>query len=82
MEKIENTFIGCAIILLSSYLLVFIGNHGKGLLCSICGFVGTLLQFPTSKIDLLLMNFKVEPIICVLGVLLFVSKIIRNYKSL
>ena len=82
MEKIESALIGCAILLLSSYLLVFIGNHGSGLLSSICGFIGALLQFPTSKIDLLIMGFKVEPIICALGLLLFTNKIIRNYKSL
>ena len=78
MEKIESTLIGWTIMLLSSYLLVFIGNHGSGLLSSICGFIGALLQFPTSKIDLLLMGFKVEPIICALGILLFIYKRIKN----
>ena len=78
MEKIESSLIGWTIMLLSSYLLVFIGNHGSGLLSSICGFIGALLQFPTSKIDLLLMGFKVEPIICALGILLFINKRIKN----
>ena len=78
MEKIESSLIGWTIMLLSSYLLVFIGNHGSGLLSSICGFIGALLQFPTSKIDLLLMGFKVEPIICALGIWLFINKRIKN----
>ena len=78
MEKIENFFIGWAILILSSYLLVYISNLGEGFLCSLCGFLGLILQFPSSRIDLLLMHFKVDWIICILGLLFFIIKLIRN----
>lgn len=79
-EKIEKFFIGWSILIISSYLLVFIGNQGSGLLCSICGFCGRLLQSPTSSIDLLLTYFNVDWIICILGFLFFINRIIINNK--
>ena len=78
VEKIENIFIGWSILILLSYFLVYIGNQEEGLLYSICGFIGIALQFPTSKIDLLLMYFKVDWIICILGFLCFIIKLKRN----
>lgn len=78
MEKIEKAFIYSTILILLSYVLVFIGNQGNGVLSSICGFFGHLIQFPTSRIDLLLMYFKSDWIICILGILFFINRIIKN----
>ena len=78
MEKIENFFIGLAIGIILSYLIVWIGNQGEGLFNSICGFVGMIIQFPTSKLDLLLMYFKTDCIICILGIISFIAKFITE----
>lgn len=79
IEKIEKFFIGWTILIISSYLLVFIGNQGNGLLYSICGLIGLIIQFPTSFMDLFLMNFNIDWIICILGILCFANrKIINN----
>ena len=78
MEKIENFFIGWATLILSSYLLIYISKLGGGFLCSLCGYIGLIIQFPTSNMDLLLMNFNADWIVCILGVLFFIIKIIRN----
>lgn len=80
IEKIEKFFIYSTIAIISSYLLVFIDNQGSGLLCSICGFCGRLIQFPTSIMDLFLMNFSIDWIICILGILFFTNRIIINNR--
>lgn len=78
MEKIEKFFIYSAIGIFLSYLLVLIGNQGNGLLCSICGLFGRILQFPTSSIDLLLTHFNVDWIILIIGILFFSNRMIIN----
>lgn len=78
MEKVLNFFIYWATLIGLSYFLVHISDQGEGLFCSICGFIGVLLQFPTSKIDLVLMYFKTDCIICMLGFVCLVIKLIRN----
>ena len=80
IEKIEKFFMSWTILIILSYLLVFIGNQGSGLLCAICGFCGRLLQSPTSSIDLLLTHFNIDWIICILGLLFFINRIIINNK--
>ena len=78
MEKVLNFFIYWATFIGLSYLLVYISNQGEGLLYAICDFIGVFIQFPTSKIDLVLMYFKFDWIICVLGVVCLFIKLIRN----
>lgn len=78
MEKIEKALIIYSILFVVSFLLVFLGNQFDGLLCSICGFCGRLIQFPTSVIDLFLSYFNVEWLIFALGFLFLANRLIIN----
>lgn len=80
IERVEKFFIYSTILIISSYLLVFISNLGKGFLCSFCGFVGTILQSPTSLIDFLLMNSKSDLIVCTITLLLIIIRLIKNSR--
>ena len=78
IEKLEKFFIGCAILIVLSYLLIYISKLGGGFLCSLCGYIGLIIQFPTSFMDLFLMNFNIDWIICIIGFLFFTNRIIIN----
>lgn len=78
MEKIEKFLIGWTIPIVSYYMLVYISDLDEGFFCSLCGYIGRIIQFQSSIIDLLLMHFKVDWIICILGLLFFIIKLIRN----
>ena len=78
MEKIEKALIIYSILFVVSFLLVFLGNQFDGLLYSICGLCGLLLQYPTSVIDLFLSYFNVEWVIFALGFLFLANRLIIN----
>ena len=80
MEKIEKFFIDSTLGIIASFFLVLIGRQGDALFYSICEFVGILIQIPISIADLFLMCLKSNWLICVLGFLFFINRIIINNK--
>lgn len=80
MGKMEKFFIDSALRIIVTFLLVLIGRQGDTLFYSICEFVGILIQIPISIVDLFLTCLKNNWIICVIGILLLVNRIIINNK--
>ena len=56
------------IIFLLSKLFIFAGELKWGLFSAILGLIGTLLQFPTSFVDLLITGYELEWVILVIGI--------------
>lgn len=80
IEKIEKIFIYWAILIVLSYLFIYISKLGSSFLCSLCGYIGLIIQFPTSFMDLFLMNFNIDWIICIIGFLFFINRMIINNR--
>ncbi len=76
----ENFFIGFVIITLLSNIFNYIGELKWGLFSSIFDLFGTVLKIPLSLEDLLIMGYKLEFIIMVIGTLIIVHKIYKFFN--
>lgn len=82
LKYIANFFAGFTIITILSTIFSFIGRLDWGLFSAISGVIGIVLEFPMSLTDLIIMGYKLNQIVFVIGMLVIVFNIydfIKNY---